>query len=73
MEHALAKEGAAEADAVEAPGQDAILVSLDAVAVPDLVQAAIERADALVDRVRPGRGSAQPSSTPSKSWLIRML
>ena len=49
MEHALAEEGAAEADAIEAADEVAVLPDLDAVAVPELVQPDIEIADALVD------------------------
>ena len=66
VEHALAEEGAAERDAVKPADQLALEIDLDAVAVPALVQLAIEAADALVDPgARPARrGSAQPSITP---------
>src|SRR5262245_25627709 len=49
VKHALAEEGAAEADAIEAAGQIAVLPDLDAVAMAELMQAAIELADAPVD------------------------
>ncbi len=49
MEHALAEEGAAEADAVEPADQFVLLPDLDAVAMAEFVQAEIEIADALVD------------------------
>ena len=55
MEHALAEERAAEAHAVEPADQLAVLVGLDAVAMADVVELAIERADARVD---PGAGAA---------------
>src|SRR6478752_8214680 len=56
VEHALAKERAPKAHAIEAAGQLAVLVSLDAVTMPDAVELAIERADAPVD---PGPGPAR--------------
>src|SRR5262249_50005006 len=49
VKHALAEEGAAERDAVEAADQRLVLVDLEAVAMPPLVQLAVELADALVD------------------------
>ena len=49
VEHALAEERAAEADAVEPAGQLAVLVGLDAVAMADVVELLVERADARVD------------------------
>ena len=49
MKHAFAEEGAAEADAVEAADQIVVLPDLDAVAMTELMQPAIEFADALVD------------------------
>ena len=55
MEHALAEERAAEADAVEAADQFVVLIDLDAVAMAEVVELAIERADARVD---PGAGAA---------------
>ena len=47
MKHALAEEGAAEADAVEPADQFVILPDLDAVAMAEFVQPDIEIADAL--------------------------
>ena len=49
MEHALAEEGAPEADAIQPADQIAVLPDLDAVAVAELVQSDIEIADAPVD------------------------
>src|SRR5882757_1045779 len=49
MKHALAEEGAAEADAVEPAGQIIAVPDLDTVAMPDLMQGGIEVADAAVD------------------------
>src|SRR5690349_21048358 len=49
MEHALAKERAAQADAVEPADEVAVLPDLDAVSVPEFVKSEIEIADALVD------------------------
>ena len=49
MKHALAEEGAAEADAVEPAGQIVAVPDLDAVAMPDLMQPGVEIADAAVD------------------------
>src|SRR5207253_6239396 len=47
VEHALAKEGAAERDPIKAADQFLALVGLNAVAMPALVELAIEVADAL--------------------------
>ena len=56
VEHALAEECPAQAHAVEAPGQDAVLVGFDAVAMPNVIELLIERADARVDPgARPAR------------------
>src|SRR5438128_12608668 len=49
MKHALAEEGAPEADTIESAGEVAVLPDLDAVAMAELVQTEIEVADALVD------------------------
>ncbi len=56
MEHALAEESAAERDTVKSSHQIVVEINLDAVAMPALIQLAIERADALVDPgARPSR------------------
>ena len=49
VKHALAEEGAAEADAIEPADEVVALPDLDAVAMAELVQPEIEVADALVD------------------------
>src|SRR5258708_34799862 len=49
MKHALAEEGAPEADAIEPADQVAVPPHLDAVAVTDVVQAGVEVADAFID------------------------
>src|SRR4051812_23508198 len=49
MKHALAEEGAAEADAVEPAGEILAVPRLDAMAMPDLMQPRIEIANAAVD------------------------
>ena len=49
MKHALAEEGAAEADAVEPAGQILAVPDLDAMAMPDSMQGGVEVADAAVD------------------------
>ena len=49
VKHALAEEGASQADAVEPADEVVALPGLDAVAMAELVQPAIEVADALVD------------------------
>ena len=49
MKHALAEEGAAQADAIEPADEVVILPDLDAVGVSEFVQPDIEIADALVD------------------------
>ena len=56
VEHALAEESAAERDAVESADQRVAVVDLDAVAMPSLVEPAIERADTCID---PGAGTAR--------------
>src|ERR1700730_967551 len=58
MKHALAEEGATEADAIEPAGEIVAVPRLDAVAMPDLMQAGVEVADAAVDPgvVAAGRG-----------------
>src|SRR5712672_3086671 len=49
MKHALAEEGAAEADPVQPTDKVVILPDLDAVAMSDFMQPDVEIADALVD------------------------
>src|SRR6476619_1221537 len=49
VEHAFAEESAPQAHAIEAADEIIALPGLDAVAMAELVQAAIEVADALVD------------------------
>src|SRR5260370_7026097 len=49
MKHALAEEGAAEADAVKSADQVVILPDLDAMSMSEFVQPDVEVADALVD------------------------
>ena len=49
VEHALAEEGAAEADAIEAADQLAVLVHFNGVAVAALIELAVQIADARVD------------------------
>jgi hypothetical protein len=49
VEHALSEEGPTEADAVESADEIIALPGLDAVAMAELVKAAIEIADAFVD------------------------
>ena len=49
VEHALAEECPAEANAIEPAGQHAVLVGFDAVAMPDVIELLVERADARVD------------------------
>ena len=49
VKHALAEEGATQADAIEPAGEIVVLPDLDAVGVAEFVQALIEIPDALVD------------------------
>src|SRR6476469_7146335 len=58
VKHALAEEGAPQAHAVEAADEVVALPGLDAVAMAELVEPAIEVADALVDPgvLAPGLG-----------------
>src|SRR6266478_2225497 len=49
MEHALAEEGAAEAHPVKPADQDLPVIDLDGVAMADVVELAIKRADAPID------------------------
>ena len=70
VEHALAEEGAAETDAVEAADQRFAVIDFDGMAIAALVELAIKTADAAVDpgsRSVPAAGCAQPSMTASKS------
>ena len=68
-EHALAEEGAAQADAIEPADEVAVLPDLDAVAVAEFVQPDIEIADALVDPgvITARLGAAQPAMTALKA------
>src|ERR1700720_1530910 len=62
VEHALAEESAAKGHAVESADEIVPLVDFEAVAMPPLVELAIERADSCVDPVtrsaRPGVGAS---------------
>src|SRR5882672_5179308 len=49
MEHALAEEGAAEAHPVKPADQGIFVIDLDGVAMADIVELAIKRADAPID------------------------
>src|ERR1041384_1847951 len=57
VKHALAEERATQVDAVKTTDERRAVIDLDRVAVADLEQAAIERADLGVD---PGAGAARP-------------
>src|SRR4051794_17555283 len=55
VEHALAEEHRAERHAIKTADQLIAIIDLDAMAMPVLVQPAIQRPDALID---PGAGAA---------------
>src|ERR1700730_4934516 len=57
VDHALAEESAAKGNAVESAHEIVPLVDFEAVAMPPLVELAIERADSSVD---PGTRTARP-------------
>src|SRR5262245_13560618 len=56
VEHALAEEGAAQADPGKAAHQGVAVIDFDSVAVADIVELAIQGADAAID---PGPGAAR--------------